>query len=146
MPVRTEKERAPMIERMRLVEVCLNSANRPLLVSEVGELTGLSTHHARAALRALCEGGAATSEEDAHIDRRRFEATGKAYDVRAAAAEHKRQAKQNHYTEPGGTVNEDKIPGVPGGRRIRFGRDYKIGQGQSTAVHLTAGSILNAIY
>lgn len=152
MPVVSKALRQPIDARREFVFNSLEP-KRKYTCAEVCELTGLTMNHVRAAMLALCDGGAVKQKgfvetpthNGGHNKTALYLLTGQPYNHELAALKHRQQQSKYHATEPSGRLVEKPIPNVPGGRVIRFGRDYKIGKGQSTAVLLTAGSVLNSI-
>lgn len=150
MPRLCKAKRDPIIERRQMVLDCLMRSGQ-MSCADICEALGMRMHNVRAAMRALCEGGAARKcggiknpTYSGHNDTYLYAATGEAYSAAIAASTHKEQAKQDHYAEPAGRIVEKEL--APGHRLIRFGRDYKTGRGQLADNRYTAGSVLNSIY
>lgn len=148
----SSKARNAITARRNLVDECLRVCGGPVILTRVCELTGLSKYHVQAALRALCDGGAATICGSSRVQSAGggfnkialYQTTGKPYDYDKAAKLHASKQKTDHYKEPEGGIQEHRLG--PNHRLIRFGKKSPKGDGQRGDVPpYTGGSSLNAV-
>ena len=153
MAVKSMKTRALITERRNLVDGFLRGCKQPMTCVQVCEALGLSKSIAQAAIRALCDGGAAESCGETRTPTYNggfnkttlYRTTGKPYDHERATKIHVNNQKRDHYVEPEGGVIEKYIG--PHHRLIRFGKKSPKGDGQSCDVApYTGGCSLNTIY
>lgn len=144
--------REPIEMRRELVLTSMETGN-PYTCADVCKITGLAMIHVRAAMRYLCDGGAVKQNgfiktptyNGGHNKTALYQLTGKPVNTALAALKHKQQMAHYHSVEPPGKVVGSEIPGVRGGRLVRFGRDYKTGSGQTADAWRGPGSALNRI-
>lgn len=152
MPKVTNAAREAKIERRNIVDAFLQTSG-PVSCAQICAATGLNTYHTQAAIRGLCEGGAArhcgttkTPASNGYFNKTLlYETTGQPYNHGLAASIHTKNQKLDHCAEPEGGVIERRIG--PHHRLVRFGKKSYSGKGQSCeAAPYTGGCSLISIF